>query len=74
MSMTEKERLAQLAEWFQNRDSSHATVEVKTAFNQLEAWQAVYDRGFRVLAGRVADGPRQARLGDSVVPPTSLVQ
>ena len=41
MSIGEKERRAKLAEWYEQRDSSEATVEVVTAFSQVDAWKLV---------------------------------
>lgn len=47
MSIGEEERRAQLAEWYERRDLSEATVEVATAFTQADAWVLV-DQGWRV--------------------------
>ena len=60
MSMTEIERRAKLAEWFEERDNSNATVEVVTAFSQASAWELV-GRGWTVDSESWQGGWRMGR-------------
>ena len=62
MSMSEMERRAKLAEWYERWDNSNATVEVVTAFSQAAAWELV-DRGWTVDSESWQGGWRMGRDG-----------
>ena len=58
--MAEMERRAKLAEWYEQRDSFDATVEVATAFTQVDAWKLV-DQGWTVDSESWQGGWRMGR-------------
>ncbi|MCO5761494.1 MAG: hypothetical protein NHG36_08275 [Chromatiaceae bacterium] len=60
MVLDEEKRRAELAEWYEKRDDSNATVEVATAFSQAAAWGMV-DEGWKVDSESWQGGWRSGR-------------